>query len=146
MAKYFEDFTLGESFTTAGRTLTETDIVQFAGLSGDYNPLHTDKEHAARMPFGQRIAHGMLTLSITSGQFNQLGLVQDTVIGFLAMQWEFQGPVFIGDTVHSLITVQTLKKTSKPGRGVVTLQFSVKNQHDVRVQQGTFVLMVKARA
>lgn len=145
MALYFEDFRVGDRYTTVGRTVTEADIVNFAGLSGDYNPLHLDREHAAGMPFGERIAHGMLTLSITSGQFNQLGLVNETVIAFMEMHWKFKGAVKIGDTVHSEIGVLDVQKTSKPGRGVVTVEFDVRNQRGETVQLGTFALLVRSR-
>ena len=82
MGTFFEDVKVGEKYTSSGRTITETDIVQFAGLSGDYNPLHVDKEYARKSMFKQRIAHGALTFSVMTGLWDSLGFLRKTVIAF----------------------------------------------------------------
>ncbi|MBX5492329.1 MAG: dehydratase, partial [Chloroflexi bacterium] len=86
MGMYFEDFHIGQEFVTARRTITEHDVMTFAGLSGDFNPLHTDALYAATTPYGERIAHGLLTLAITSGLINQLGLMAGTTIALLGYE------------------------------------------------------------
>jgi acyl dehydratase len=145
MALYFEDLHVGEIFTTHGRTITETDIVSYSGLSGDFNALHTDAEFAKTTPYGQRIAHGPLVLAITMGLSNQMGLFEGTALGFLAIEeWKFLGAVCIGDTIHGEFTVTGLRRTTKPGRGIVTREVQVVNQHGEVVQQGRMVTMVRA--
>src|SRR5512134_1781691 len=98
---YFEEFQVGQVIYSAGRTITESDIVAFAGLSGDFNQMHVDAEYSARTPFGQRVAHGLLVLSIASGLAVQTGVMEGTVIAFREVNdWKFIKPVFIGDTIH----------------------------------------------
>ena len=96
---YFEDFELGQEFITRSRTITEADVVAFAGLSGDFNPLHTDEEFAKKTVFGTRIAHGLLGLSIASGLINQLGIAEKTVMAFLGLNWTFKAALKFGDTI-----------------------------------------------
>ncbi|HSQ20215.1 MAG TPA: MaoC/PaaZ C-terminal domain-containing protein, partial [Blastocatellia bacterium] len=101
MGKYFEDFETGEESTTAGRTITETDIVNFAGITGDWNEIHTNKELAERGPFRQRIAHGALIFSISTGLSVRMGQTADTVIAFYGLdRLRFVKPTFIGDTIR----------------------------------------------
>src|SRR5262245_55804859 len=97
---YFDEFTLGDTVESVGRTITETDIVNFAALTGDWNLIHTDAEYSAAIPggFGQRVAHGLLILSIASGQAVRLGFMEETIIAFRGIEWKFSSPVFIGDT------------------------------------------------
>lgn len=125
--KYFDDYKVGDTQDTRARTMTETDIVNFAGLSGDFYPLHTDAEYAKKTIFGQRIAHGFLVLSIASGLFP---LYEIPIVAFYGMdELRFTAPTFIGDTIHCKLTVTELKDKGEKG-GVVTFKQEIINQND----------------
>ena len=143
--KYFEEFNVGEIMTSPGRTITETDIVQFAALSGDYNELHTNVEFAKETPFEQRIAHGLLGLSVASGLVDRLGIIDGTVIAFAGLEWKFQGPVFIGDTIHITAQVERKRPMRAIGGGMIILAISVINQRGESVQKGTWKALVKSK-
>lgn len=144
--RYFEEFSVGETFTSAGRTLTESDVMLFAGLSGDYNPLHTDEEFARQTLFGRRIAHGLLVFAISTGLIARTGVLEGTVIAFLAIeQWNFKAPVFIGDTITCAQTVASKRETKKPDRGIIRFRSEVRNQKGELVQEGVRVLMIRRR-
>ena len=100
---YFEEFNVGDTVTSAGRTITEGDIVNFAALSGDWNAIHVDAEYAKNGMFGERIAHGLLGLSIASGLAVQLGFIENTVLAFRGVNWTFSGPIKIGDTIRTRV-------------------------------------------
>jgi len=143
---YFEEFTPGQKVRTVARTVTEADIVAFAGTSGDFNQIHTDATLAAATPYGQRIAHGLLVLSIASGLAVQTGIMEGTIIAFREIkEWKFVGPVFIGDTVHAEIEVLETKAIPRLGGGLITLQFDVRNQDDKTVQKGVWVALMAGR-
>lgn len=142
---YFEDYSVGQHMVTRGRTITEADIVAFAGLTGDYNPMHTDAEYMRSTQFGQRIAHGMLSLSYAVGQAYQLGFMERTVLAFRSLEMKFSLPVYIGDTLHVQLVVQELKEAARLGGGMVTLDVRIINQHGKTVQSGTWQVLVAAR-
>ena len=142
---YFEDYQADQEFRTVARTITETDIVQFAGLSGDYNALHTDAEFAKDTLFGQRIAHGLLGLAVASGLAARAGFIEGTVQAFTGLDWKFKGAIFIGDTVHLTCRVSRLRPLPSMGGGMVVLDVSMLNQRDEVVQQGTWTLVIKGR-
>jgi acyl dehydratase len=143
---YFEEFTLGQKIVTVGRTIAESDIFTFAGLSGDFNQIHTDAEFAKTTPFGQRVAHGLLGVSITSGLAMRTGVLEGTVIAFREIsEWKFSKPVFIGDTIHAEMTVTETKPLTRMGGGSVTIVFDVKNQKDETVMKGTWVVLVASK-
>lgn len=143
---YFEEFEVGRQFTTPGRTVTEADIVAFAGQSGDFNLIHTDAAYAAQGPFGQRVAHGLLVLSIASGLATRAGFMEGTVLAWRDIQdWKFSQPVFIGDTVHVEVTVQNTKAMPRLGAGMVEFDLRVLNQQDEVVQRGTWGILVQTR-
>jgi 3-hydroxybutyryl-CoA dehydratase len=145
MGLYFEDFTLGHKTVSRTRTITEADIVNFAGLSGDFVELHMSESFAASGPFGKRIAHGMLVLSVSSGLMVQMGQTTDTVIAFYGIdRLRFTKPVFIGDTVYVEKEV-IAKDLKRPDRGVITFKTEVLNQHGEPVVVYQDKLMVKAR-
>ena len=143
--RYFEEFSIGENFTTRARTITESDIVSFAGLSGDYNPLHTDAEFARNTPFGERIAHGLLGLSIQSGLSQGLGITEGTTIAFLGLTWNFKAPICIGDTIHVVQSVQEMRETKKPDRGIIVFSVQVMNQKGEVTQDGTKTMMIQRK-
>lgn len=145
---FFEDLTPGDRYETAGRTVTESDIVGFAGLSGDYNRLHVDAEFAANTPHGERIAHGLLVLSIASGLSTRLPvseLMQPNILGLLDLQCRWPAATRIGDTVHVVLTITDCSPTSRPTRGVVTMTRDVVNQHGVNVMASTWKLLISTR-
>lgn len=143
---YFEEFEAGQKILTAGRTVTEADIVAFAGLSGDFNQMHTDAMYSAQTPFGQRVAHGLLVTSIVSGLAVQTGVMEGTVMAFREINsWKFIKPVFIGDTVHAILNVIETKELRRIGGGSVTIDIDVKNQHDDTVMRGVWIVLISAK-
>ena len=134
---FWEDWELGKSFISSARTVTETDIVMFAGISGDYNPLHINEEHCKKTQFGTRIAHGPLVYAIAAGLLFQLHLYDDTLIAFLGFEnLRFTKPVKIGDTIHAKVTVTELTEKYKADRGVMKRLLQVINQNGDVVQEG----------
>jgi len=142
---YFEEFELGAEVVGPGRTVTEADVMAFAGLSGDYNRIHTDAEFAKGTPYGARIAHGLLGLSIASGLASRVGLAEDTVLAFMALDWKFKAPIMIGDTVSLRVEVRKKRRAPSMGGGIVVLKVHLRNQRGEIVQQGTWRLLVKSR-
>jgi acyl dehydratase len=143
---YFEEFTVGQRIVTVGRTIAESDIFTFAGLSGDFNQIHTDAEFARATPFGQRVAHGLLGVAITSGLAMRTGVLEGTVIAFREIsEWKFSKPVFIGDTIHADMTVTETKSLPRLGGGSVTIVFDVQNQKNETVMKGTWVVLVASK-
>ncbi len=143
--KYFDDWTEGEEWVTPTRTITETDVVMFAAMTGDYNELHTSAEVTRKNQFGQRIAHGLLGLSVSHGLLFRTGYLDQTAIAFLNVDgWKFQAPIFFGDTIRVRFKVVEKKASaSKPDRGVITLYLEILNQDDQVVQSGFKKLMMK---
>lgn len=142
---YFEDFEIGQKVITAGRTITEGDIVRFAGLSGDFNQIHTDAAYAAQDTFGQRVAHGLLIQSIASGLAVQTGFIEGTVLAFRELTCKFSHPIFISDTIHVELDVSEKKALPRLGGGNVILKYSVLNQEGQVVQRGNWTMLVKSR-
>jgi acyl dehydratase len=141
---YYEEFELGQSFESAARTITETDIVNFAGVSGDFTSIHTDAVHSEASFFGQRVAHGLLVLSIASGLAIRSGVLEGTVIAFREMSsWKFSKPVFIGDTVRVLLEVAEKKPMPRLNGGSVTMEVKVQNQSDETVMRGFWNVLVQ---
>ncbi|HET7011361.1 MAG TPA: MaoC/PaaZ C-terminal domain-containing protein [Anaerolineales bacterium] len=141
----FDQFEDGATFVSSARTVTEADVVAFAGISGDFNPLHTDAVFAAGTPFGQRVAHGMLIASIATGMANWTGVFEGTTLALMEQVIQYRGPVRFGDTIHLELTVAEKKPTSKPDRGVVVFQTQVKNQEGTSVIEGRWTLMMRRR-
>ena len=143
---YWEEWKIGAEFVTSARTITETDIINFAGISGDYNPLHIDEEFCRNTQFGTRIAHGPLVYSIATGLIFQLHLYDDTLIAFLGFDsLKFTNPVKIGDTIHARVEVIEKRETSKPDRGIMKRLLQVLNQNDEVVQEGVQAFLLKNR-
>ncbi len=142
---YFEEFSLGQKIKTPSRTITETDVVNFAGLSGDYNALHTDAVFAQATPYGQRIAHGVLVLSIATGLAARHGFIEGTALAFRELSWKFNAPVFIGDTIYMEATVSALKPIARLGGGMVILSAVMFNQRHEAVQKGEWRVLMKSK-
>ena len=142
---YFEDFEIGVKLRTAGRTITEADIVTFAGLSGDFNQIHTNAEYAAADTFGQRVAHGLLVQSIATGLAVQSGVIEGTVLAFRELDAKFSLPVYIGDTVHVEIEIVDKKPFPRLRGGNVVMKYAVVNQSGQATQRGNWTMLVKSR-
>ena len=142
--RYYEEIEVGQVFESPARTITETDVVMFAALSGDYNQLHTDVEFAKSTRFGERIAHGLLILSITSGLVTRLGFIEGTVQAFMGLDWKFRAPVLIGDTVRARVEVRRKRPMPKLDGGFVFLDLLVLNQRDEVVQKGIWNALLKS--
>jgi acyl dehydratase len=144
--QYFEEFYVGQKITTAGRTIAESDIMNFAGISMDYNQIHTDAEFSKGTPFGQRVAHGLLGLSIASGLAMRTGVLEGTVIAFREIyNWKFVNPVFIGDTIHVEMEVNETKALPRIGGGSVTITLDVQKQSGETVMKGAWTVLVMAK-
>jgi len=142
---YFEEFEPGVTLRTRGRTITEADLVQFAALTGDFNPMHTDAEYCKTSFMGQRVAHGMLTASYAVGQAYQLGILERTVLGFRGFEMKFSAPVYIGDTIHAELKVTETKAAKRLGGGLVTLEMRVIKQDGKIAQKGSMTLLMMSR-
>ncbi len=143
---FFEEFEVGQTITSPGRTVTEADVVSFAGLTGDWTPLHTDAVYAASQPFGQRVAHGLLGLSIASGLAMRLGFLNETILAFREIrEWKFSLPIKLGDTVHMQARVSETKSVPRLGGGLVSFEIELLNQDGQIVQHGVWVVLVKSQ-
>jgi acyl dehydratase len=143
---YFEDVEVGFRFETPRRTVTEAHFAVFEGVSGDFNPLHSDKVFAEKSIYGERIAPGALVLSMVTGLRQRTGLFDGTLMGFLEIRnWRFLAPVRIGDTIRVVNEITELRETSKPDRGVMVQRIEVLNQDETVVQRGEWVLMLRRR-
>ena len=144
---YLEDFEIGKTYRSAARTVTEADVVNFAGLSGDFNPLHMDEEYAKNESmFGKRIAHGMLGAVWMTGMSNQMGMFAGTTIAFLELTIRYVAPLEIGATVHLEFTPTEVRHSSKPGRGVLFLDANLVDADGKVITQCRWNLMMKARS
>lgn len=145
----FEDFAEGLVWWTSSLTLTETHIVLWAGVTGDWYPLHMDDEFSREQgPFGQRVAHGPLVFALGVGLMSQAGVFGDALIAWLGCDdLSAQEPVFIGDTIRLEATVKSVRPSqSDPSRGIVSFQYRTVNQHDRTVMLCIFHVMVRSRS
>lgn len=141
----FNDLAVDDEWVSPRRTVTEADVAAFAGLSGDFNPLHVDHEFAATHPFGKPVAHGLLGLTIASGLASNAPRV-DTMAFLAIIEWNFLHPIAFGDTIHVLSRVVALEARSRGRRGVVTWKRSIINQEGKTVQEGRTQTLVRARS
>ena len=138
---YWEEWEVGAEFESPARTVTEADIVAFAGLSGDYNPLHVNEEYCKTTIFGGRILHGPAGFAIATGLESRLGIKEGTATAFLGMTWDLKGPIKIGDTIRVLQKVTSVRETKKPTQGIVFFHVALVNQRDEVVQEGEWKVM-----
>jgi acyl dehydratase len=142
---WFEEFTEGVTFESRGRTITEADIVAFAGISGDFNPMHTDAEYAKGTQFGARIAHGALVFSVATGLLYQLNLLEGTVIAFTGFEMKLRAPVYIGDTIRIVGKVTGSRRMAAAGGGFVTFDIRIMNQKGEATQKGELTIMIRSK-
>ena len=143
---YFEEFEIGQQIVSVGRTVTESDIVNFAGLSADFNEIHTNAVYSEETPFGQRVAHGILGLSIASGLAWQTGVLEGTIIAFREINsWRFSKPVYIGDTLRVVMEIKATKAIPRAGGGTVVIQLDVQNQNEETVMKGSWTVLMSSK-
>lgn len=146
MPLYFEDFHAGQEFTTQGRTLTESDVASFAAWSWDTNPVHTDASFAAGTRFGERIAHGLLGVSVAMGLASRLGVFEGSSIALLGIDdWRFRRPLLVGDTVRCRVVILSTRLTGRGDAGILIRRFELLDQRDEVAQEGNIDLMVALR-
>jgi acyl dehydratase len=144
---YFEDVSIGQTFVTPGRTVTEADVMNFAAWTGDNNQVHTDVEFARQTRYGQRIVHGMLGASLCLGLIARTGVFEGSAVALLGIdEWRFAAPVFIGDTLTLTIEIVGTRLTSKGNTGVVQRMLYLRNQRDEIVQQGRMDILMLTKA
>jgi acyl dehydratase len=142
--RWFDEFKVGQKYVTPSRTITETDIVNFASLSGDFNYPHSNHEYIKTSQFSGPIAHGPLVYSIAGGLLYASGLTQETVVALLQIDgWRMLHPTMAGDTIRLESTVLETRPTSDGKRGVVTFQREIVNQDDVVAQEMTARLLFR---
>ena len=147
LGMWFEDFKLGQSRLSPGRTITESDLMAFAGLTGDYSQVHTDEEFCRKTEFGTRIAHGLLGLSIAQGLMWRTNYTQGTGVASLGWnRWTFKAPIKIGDTLRARWHLKEKREsTSKPSMGIVTEFVELINQRGEVTQDGEHITMIRKR-
>ncbi len=143
MGRVFDEFEIGQRFVTPGRTITEADIGAFAGLTGDYNPVHTDETFAAASDFGSRIAHGPMGIGIAFGLASRLDLIDGTVVALLGVNWDFKAPMRPGDTIRALIGVAGKRPVKNPDLGLIEWAIELVSQRDELLQSGSARLLLR---
>lgn len=144
--RYFEEFAPGQQFTSGGHTICEAEVYAFAGLTGDFNPLHVDEEYAKTATvFGTRVAHGLLGVALAAGMVYQLGINEGTTLALLETTEQFKAPLLIGDTVHAVVRVDETRPTSKTDRGIVKMQVELHNQRDELVMRQLQTVLIKRK-
>lgn len=144
-SKCYEDFEVGQEFITNGRTITETDIVNYSGISGVFHPLHIDKEYCKKTIFKNIISHGPLILSISNGLVSELKLCDYTIVALLQLEWIFKKPVFISDTITAKEVVEEKKEVKDRNMGIIVFKRYIYNQNDEVVQIGKNTVLIKRK-
>ena len=142
---YFEEFKIGDKFYSASRTLTSDDVDEFARITGDRNPIHTDEEFARGSIHGKRIAHGLLGLSLVSGLAAQLGFAEETTMAFRGLSWKFKKPAGIGDSIKAVFEVIDKRQIPVEKGGLIVFRVVVTNQEDQKIQIGKWSLIIKMK-
>ena len=141
----YADLHVGMAFRSPGRTITDADLVGFAGLTGDFSELHTSDVYARSSQFGRRVAHGLLGLAYAHGlMWPRTGELRETAIAFLGISdWKFVGPIFVGDTIFVNYQISELRDSkSRPTQAIAVFDVSVMNQDDTIVQRGRKALLL----
>lgn len=139
---YLDELEVGRTFLSGSRTVTEADLVNYAGFSGDFHPLHSDEEYAKKTEFGTRILHGPAVFAMATGLMYRTGMLDETAVAFLGMDWKLHRPVLVGDTIRVSQTVAAYRRSrSHSDRGVATFDVQVLNQHNDICHRGQWSLM-----
>ena len=141
--KYFEEFVQGEEYLTDSRVITENDITDFAKISGDYNKIHTNAEYAKESLYGERIAHGLLGLTVISGLASKLGFTEGTIISLREINWKFRKPVKILDEIEGSFVVDRKRDLAGIDGGMINFKVEVTNQKKEIVQSGKWAMIIK---
>lgn len=144
---FYEDYSIGQSFKSSGRTITETDLTFFSMLSGDWNPIHADVEYAKTTRYGERVVHGVLGIALCTGMMHEMGIFETSAIAMVNLRnWLFKAPLLVGDTVHLVLTITELEpgKSGKSGR--LGRRFELVNQKGIVVQEGESDLLVLTKS
>jgi len=143
---YWEDFEVGQTFESVGRTITESDLVMYSMFADDWTELHTNEEYAEDNFFGERVAHGPMTFVVATGFVHRTGIVERTVVAFLGMNYmDIPAPVHVGDTVSAEMEVIEKKELDRDDAGFVTIDSTLTNQEDTVVFEGDMKFMIKTR-
>jgi acyl dehydratase len=145
VGRFYEELDINARFDTPRRTILDADIIQFAGLTADFNPLHTDDIYASHSDFRGRVAHGPMLLGMAFGLASRAGLLDGTALALLDLTWKFTKPVRPGDTVFVKVHIAGKQPARKPDRGVVEFGLDIINQRDETVQSGTAKILMKRR-
>lgn len=143
MGRLFDEFRIGQRFETPSRTITEADIGTFAGLTGDYNPVHTDEVFAAATGFGGRVAHGPMGIGMAFGLASRLDLIDGTVVALLGVTWDFKAPMRPGSTIRALIEVVETRNVSNPAHGLLGLAIALVDESGKPLQEGSARLLMR---
>ena len=143
--RFFSEFEVGQIFESESREVREADVMRFAELSGDHNPLHVDAAFAKTTPFGQRVAHGMLAASISTGLGQDLGIFEGTTLALMEQLFQYRSPLFFGESIRLRLSVTATKASSKGGKGVVTFSSDVIKGEDTVVVAGHWVVLFADR-
>lgn len=143
---YYEDLDVGLVLTSSARTVTETDLVTFCMLSGDWNPIHSDEEFSRGTDYGRRVVHGLFGMSVLTGLMDRAGWFTTSAVAMLGITaWQFRAPLFVGDTIHCELEITALRLTSRGDKGIVGRRFRLVNQGGEVIQEGDIPLMVRVR-
>ena len=143
---YFEDFAVGQTFISGGRTITETDLTMFSMISGDWNPIHADAVYAAGTRYGQRVVHGTLGIAMATGMMHELGIFHQSAVAMTSInEWSFQLPLLVGDTIHLELEVLSLSEGKSQRMGNMERRLSIVNQRGDIVQTGISEILVLKR-
>jgi acyl dehydratase len=142
---YFEDYQLNEEFSSQERIISEEDIIEFARLTDDYNPIHLDPQYARNSIYEKRIAHGMLGLSVISGLAFSLGLSEKTTLAFRALEWKFREPIYIGDSIRAVFKVNKKRIITNQQGGLIIFKVRALNQSERLIQTGKWSLIIERR-
>ena len=143
MGRFFSEFEVGQVFESDARAVSEADVMQFAELSGDHNPLHVDEDFAKKTPFGQRVAHGMLAASISTGLGQDTGIFEGTTLALMEQTFRYKAPLFFGESIRLRLEVVGTKPSSKGGKGVVSFSANVLKGEDTVVVEGSWTVLFR---
>jgi acyl dehydratase len=143
---FYEDLEVGMVLRSPSRTVTETDLVTFCMLSGDWNPIHSDEEFARGTHYGRRVVHGLFGMALLTGLMDRAGWFSTSAVAMLGIKdWEFARPLFVGDTVHCELEITDLRRTSRGTTGVAGRLFRLVDQDGEVLQHGQIPLLVRVR-